>query len=81
MREIVLGPPGTGKTTRLLRMVEEELEAGTPPDRIGYFSFTKKAAREAITRACEKFSLTDKDTSDLLFKMMKIRAKIRHGLL
>lgn len=60
MREIVLGPPGTGKTTRLIGMVEAELEAGTPPDRIGYFSFTKKAAREAVTRACERFGLDRK---------------------
>lgn len=60
MRDIVLGPPGTGKTTRLLRMVEEELAAGTAPDRIGYFSFTKKAAREAVDRACQKFSLDRK---------------------
>lgn len=61
MREIVLGPPGTGKTTKLLSMVDDELARGTPPDRIGYFSFTKKAAREAVTRACERFSLDRKD--------------------
>lgn len=61
MTEIVLGPPGTGKTTSLLSMVDEELSRGTPPDRIGYVSFTKRAAEEAITRACEKFSLQRSD--------------------
>jgi len=53
--EIVLGPPGTGKTTRLLQMVGVELEAGTSPSEIGYVSFTRKAAQEAVSRACEKF--------------------------
>lgn len=60
-RDIVLGPPGTGKTTRLLTMVEEELASGTHPERIGYFSFTKRAANEAVSRACERFSLQRRD--------------------
>lgn len=55
--EIVLGPPGTGKTTTLLGCVEEELARGTAPDRIGYISFTRRAAEEARTRACARFSL------------------------
>lgn len=55
--EIILGPPGTGKTTTLIARVEAALARGTPPDRIGYFSFTRKAATEAIDRACEKFKL------------------------
>lgn len=57
MREIVLGPPGTGKTTRLLQLVEQELESGTAPDRMAYVSFTRQAAHEAVKRACAKFSL------------------------
>jgi DNA helicase-2/ATP-dependent DNA helicase PcrA len=55
--EIILGPPGTGKTTTLLQIVDDELAAGTPPDRIGYVSFTRRAATEAQTRAQEKFGL------------------------
>ena len=49
--QIILGPPGTGKTTRLLSIVEDELRAGTPPDRIGYVTFTRRGAEEAQDRA------------------------------
>lgn len=58
---IILGPPGTGKTTKLLTMVEEALNAGIRPDRIGYFSFTRRAAEEAIQRATRRFGLSYKD--------------------
>ncbi len=61
MTEILIGPPGTGKTTSLLNILDEELAAGTPPDRIGYVSFTRKAAEEAVTRACDRFKLSRSD--------------------
>lgn len=51
----VFGPPGAGKTTFLLNKVEEELAAGVSSRKIGYFSFTRKAANEARDRAIAKF--------------------------
>jgi len=60
MKTIVLGPPGTGKTTTLLNKVDEYLKK-TEPDKVGYFAFTQKAAYEARDRAIKKFNLTEDD--------------------
>ena len=60
MKTIVLGPPGTGKTTTLLNKVDSYLKE-TDPDKIGYFAFTRKAANEARDRAVKKFNLTEDD--------------------
>ena len=60
MKTIVLGPPGTGKTTTLLKKVDSYLKE-TDPDRIGYFAFTQKAAYEARDRAIKNFNLTEDD--------------------
>ena len=40
---IILGPPGTGKTENLLRIVDRELKDGTDPSAIAFVSFTTKA--------------------------------------
>ena len=53
----IYGPPGTGKTTKLLEIMENAIAEGTNPERIAFLSFTKKAAQEAIDRACLKFNL------------------------
>lgn len=54
---LVLGGPGCGKTTRLLDIVAEEMNAGVPPDRIAFVAFTRAAAHEARRRAAERFNL------------------------
>lgn len=46
----LFGPPGTGKTTELLRQVEVARERGYSPQDIGFFAFTRAAAGEALKR-------------------------------
>ena len=62
MRYKVVGPPGTGKTRRLLNEVQKYVDKGVPLDHIGYFAFTRKAAGEARDRYLAKNEdLTKKD--------------------
>ena len=62
MRYKVVGPPGTGKTRRLLNEVHKYVQQGTALDQIGYFAFTRKAASEARDRFLAKNEhLTKKD--------------------
>lgn len=62
MRYKVVGPPGTGKTRKLLNQVEKYLKKGVPLNRIGYFAFTRRAAEEARDRFLkQKPNLEKKD--------------------
>ena len=57
-QHVLLGPPGCGKTTTLLGLLDDEMNAGVPPQRIAYFSFTRKAVNEAKSRAAERFNMS-----------------------
>ena len=46
----IYGPPGTGKTYRLISRARAYARTGSPLHKIGYFAFTKKAAKEAKER-------------------------------
>ena len=61
---LIFGPPGTGKTTYLIEQVVAKELPNTSPDRIGYFAFTQKTAREALNRALVFFP----DSKDQDFK-------------
>ena len=51
MKTIVLGPPGTGKTTTLLNEVDKYLKQ-TDPDKIGYFLLHKRQHTKQETEPC-----------------------------
>lgn len=56
----VLGPPGCGKTTFLLSRFRECLSYSSI-EKLGYFSFSKQAAYEALERAQKHIDLSGND--------------------
>ena len=66
----IFGPPGAGKTTYLLNVVDAELENHVSSIKIGYFSFTRKAANEARDRAIKKFPSLNAKTDFPYFRTL-----------
>ena len=76
----VFGPPGTGKTTYLLNVVDNLLQNGTPASGIGYFAFTRKAAHEAKERAYARFQQLDFKRDLANFRTLHSLAYARLGI-
>lgn len=51
----VFGPPGTGKTSRLIEHVKQHVRQGGETSKIGFFTFTNGAADVARQRVLEAF--------------------------
>ena len=51
----IFGPPGTGKTTTLIKMVEAAIRNDVEPQDIAFISFSNAAANVAKERVSEKF--------------------------
>lgn len=58
---LIVGPPGTGKTTELLRVLREEIARGVRPERIAFLSFTRAARLEALVRVTKELGLSEDD--------------------
>lgn len=52
------GPPGTGKSTALLNIVDGLLTKQVPPEDIVFTTFTRAGAHEAKERAIKRFNLS-----------------------
>jgi DNA helicase-2/ATP-dependent DNA helicase PcrA len=57
---LILGPPGAGKTRRLLELFTDALGRDVLPERIALVTFTRAARQEALDRATARFAIAPK---------------------
>lgn len=68
MIDLILGPPGTGKTTELVRQVKER-----QPESLAFVAFTRKAALEAQARGTQGAGYEYRTLHSLCFKLVNAR--------
>lgn len=49
----IFGGPGTGKTTRMIQVAQEEMDNRIPPNKISFLAYSRAAAEEAWKRLSE----------------------------
>lgn len=84
--DLIFGPPGTGKTTTLLTEIDQLLDKEeVDPDRVAFFSFSRRAVRIASERAQKNFGLTPeqlpwfKTIHSVAFKLLELtRSDVFH---
>lgn len=81
LRTLIIGRPGCGKTSRLIKKMNAALESGIRPNRIAFASFTRNAVELARKLVCDKFNLVPEDLPN--FKTIHAFAfrelGLRHG--
>lgn len=72
----IFGPPGTGKTTRALGIIESIVASGVDPKAVSFLSFTRAAAGEALKRMGLKKSDNVSTLHSLCYRLMKLSPQV-----